>query len=66
MQAITCKGDGGSFKLTFRGETTQAIPHNAGIEAVKTALEALITIDHVSVEFSVGNNVCANTADGIG
>jgi hypothetical protein len=46
VQTITVTGTptGGSFTLTFNGQTTAAIAYNAAAAAVKTALEALTNI----------------------
>lgn len=41
--------DGGTFTLTFNGETTSALAWNASASTVKTALEALSGIDTVNV-----------------
>lgn len=46
--AITGTPTGGSFNLTFRGETTAAIPYNATAAQVDAALEALSTIGSVT------------------
>lgn len=45
-QTITINGSptGGSFTLSFRGETTDAIAHDADAAAIDAALEALSTI----------------------
>ena len=40
---------GGSFTLTFNGQTTAAIPYNASAAQVKAALEALPNINGVTV-----------------
>lgn len=42
--AITGAPTGGTFKLTFNGSTTTAIPYNATAAQVTSALEALPTI----------------------
>ncbi|MFP5335167.1 MAG: SdrD B-like domain-containing protein, partial [Actinomycetes bacterium] len=41
--------DGGTFRLSFGGETTGALPFDATAGAVETALEALGTIEAVTV-----------------
>lgn len=40
---------GGTFTLTVDGQTTAAIAYNASASAVKSALEALSTVDTVTV-----------------
>ena len=52
MQTITFDGTptGGTFKLTFRGATTGAIPYNATASAVQAQLEALSTIGAGNIE----------------
>ncbi|MET7395612.1 hypothetical protein ABZS66_19190 [Dactylosporangium sp. NPDC005572] len=46
VQTVTITGTptGGTYTLTFNGQTTAAIPYNATAAQVKTALEALSTI----------------------
>jgi hypothetical protein len=46
---------GGTFTLTLDGQTTSAINFNASTTDVKTALEALSTVDTVTVTGSAGN-----------
>lgn len=43
VQSISCKADGGSFTLSFRGETTAKISSAASALAVQTAMEAMRT-----------------------
>lgn len=47
VQTITLTGDptGGTYTLTFSGQTTAAIPYNATAAQVRTALEGLSNID---------------------
>lgn len=47
VQSVTLTGvpTGGTFTLTFDGETTAAIAYNAAASAVQTALEALSSIN---------------------
>lgn len=47
VQAVTISGapTGGTFTLTFRGQTTAGIAYNAAVATVQSALEALSTID---------------------
>jgi len=46
---------GGSFSLRYGGAATAALPHDASADAVKGALEALPTVDHVDVNRDVYN-----------
>ena len=81
VQTVTITGTptGGTFTLTFGGQTTAAIAYNATAATVQTALEALSTIraGNVGVSGSAGGpytvtfrgdlasqNVAAMTADG--
>ena len=58
VQTVTISGSptGGTFTLTYSGQTTSAIAYNAAASAVEDALEALsnIGIGDVSVEGSAG------------
>lgn len=79
VQTVTISATGGTFTLTFSGNTTAAIAWNAAASAVQTALEALASIGtgNVSVSGSAGGpysvtyigdlgltNVAAMTASG--
>lgn len=59
VQVVTISGSptGGTFTLTFQGETTAAIAYNATAAAVKTALVAAsadLTADDITVTGSAG------------
>lgn len=56
VQTVTLNGSvtGGTFTLSYAGDETAAIAYNATAGAVETALEALGTIDGVSVAGSAG------------
>jgi hypothetical protein len=54
---ITGTPTGGNFTLTFRGQTTSSIAHNAASAAIQTALQALTTI-------GAGNVTVSGTAPG--
>lgn len=43
---LTVSGVGGSYRLSYRGATTEAIPFDAPASAVQAALQALATVDH--------------------
>lgn len=83
VQSVTITGSptGGTFTLTFDGDTTSAINYNAAASTVQTALRALDSIDgaNVTVTGSAGGpytvtfvnelgaqNVAAMTASGAG
>ncbi|CAM9684713.1 unnamed protein product [Pylaiella littoralis] len=51
VQNVTCQATNGTFTLTFRQEETEPIPTNATSIDLKVALEALATVDTVSVAF---------------
>lgn len=53
MQGITLVASGGTFTLTFNGETTAAIPFNASAVQVESALNALSDIGGVGGTVSV-------------
>jgi hypothetical protein len=58
QQTVVLTGaTGGTFTLTFNGQTTGAIAYNAAVAAVNTALEALskLGVDGVEVTGSPGN-----------
>lgn len=61
VQTITCTGTSGSFKLTFRSATTEAIAYNADTIAVMDALQALDTIGTVEVTFGAGAVACSGS-----
>lgn len=44
VQSITVDGGGGTFTVTFNGQTTGALAYNITAAALKTALEALSTV----------------------
>lgn len=44
IQRVSCKADGGTFTLTFRGKTTVPIPYNAKAFEIQSKLEAIPTI----------------------
>eukprot|EP01031_Cornospumella_fuschlensis_P038707 gene38706-47059_t len=44
IQRVSCKADGGSFTLTFRGKTTVNIPFNAKVYDLQAKLEAVPSI----------------------
>jgi hypothetical protein len=58
VQTVTITGDptGGTFTLTFSGQTTAAIAHNATAAAVQAALEGLSNVEpgDVTVSGSAG------------
>eukprot|EP01029_Cantina_marsupialis_P031675 TRINITY_DN919_c0_g1_i1.p1 TRINITY_DN919_c0_g1~~TRINITY_DN919_c0_g1_i1.p1 ORF type:complete len:794 (+),score=144.49 TRINITY_DN919_c0_g1_i1:715-3096(+) len=64
-QEILCDCDGacsGGFYISFRGETTDLIAHDASDATVKASLQALHGIGEVSVAFSAGATVCDTAA----
>ena len=52
QQTVTCVGTSGTYWLTFRTFTTDAIAHDASAATVKAALEALSSLGTVSVAFN--------------
>ena len=57
VQLVTVAGTAGSFRLTFIGQQTAAIPYNATAAAVRGALEVLsnIGVGNVTVTGTPGN-----------
>lgn len=59
VQTVTLSGspDGGTFTLTYRGETTSDIAYDATAEEIETALEALSTVNSgdITVSGSISN-----------
>lgn len=79
VQSVTITGGptGGTFTLTFSGQTTAGIAFNAAASAVQSALNALSNLDGVTVTGSAGGpytvtfpadmgNVAQMTADATG
>jgi hypothetical protein len=58
VQTVACTASTGTFTLTFRQDTTGSIAYNAAASVVDTALEALTTIDTVTVTLSTGSVAC--------
>jgi len=55
VQVVTLSDStGGTFKLSFGGQTTSAIAYNASASTVDSALEALSTVDTVTVSGNAG------------
>ncbi len=62
IQVMTANGAaGGDFTLTFNGQTTANIAHNANASAIRAALEALSNID--TGDIAVTNASTADAAD---
>jgi hypothetical protein len=56
---------GGSFKVTFRSETSKAILHTATAAEVEAAILALPSINKVTVTFSNGVSACTTLGNNI-
>jgi len=63
VQLLRCRAEGGTAKLYFRTKTTESIPWNADVTALKAALVALTSITDLEVTYSSGITFCttANT-----
>jgi len=61
IQVIDCTCDtcSGSLHLSFKGEVTTAIPHDASTSTVQAILENLKTIHGVSVSYDTGSTLCS-------
>jgi len=64
VQRVDCTATTGTFTLTFRDLVTSAIAFDATAATVKSALEALGTINSVTVTL-VGGQACLATGGGI-
>ncbi|CAM9541561.1 unnamed protein product, partial [Phaeothamnion confervicola] len=53
VQSVTCDASGGSFTLSFDGQTTDAVAYDATAAEVAAALEELAGVNAVTVNFSV-------------
>ena len=60
---VLCKCDGcdatSTFTITFKGETTSAIPHDADTGLVQYRLQELSGINGVTVAYSAGTAACS-------
>jgi len=65
-QLIKHYANGGTFTLTYSGQTTAAIAWNASASAVETALELLSNIDNVSVTSATVSGYTAWTVEFLG
>jgi hypothetical protein len=54
VQKVTEQAQGGEYKLSFAGQTTAALPYDAGAAEVQSALEVLSTLGAGSVTVSGG------------
>lgn len=65
VQALSCLCDScsGTFTVTFRGKTSAPIAPSATASTVERTLEALETVDDITVAFDGGSTVC--DADGV-
>lgn len=68
VQTVTVDATGGTFTLSYNGETTAAIAENAAASAVETALEALGTLSttDVAVTGSAGGPFTVTFAASLG
>lgn len=60
VQMLLVNGTGGTYTLTYSGQTTGALNHNADASTIQAALEALSTIDAGTVEVSEELNTSPN------
>jgi len=64
-QTLTCAADGGSFRLTFRGRMTDAIPYDANSLALQQAIESLPTIGRVGLTMpTAASTACSASGTG--
>ncbi len=62
VQTVTVSADGGTFTLTFDGQTTSALAYNVSAADMQTALRALSNIDADGVTVSGGPGDIGGTA----
>lgn len=62
VQSLSCAGSSGGFQLTFREATTETIAYDATAAELEGYLEALDTVEDVSVNITSGSSVCGATA----
>lgn len=60
IQVLECTATGGSFQLSFRSAQTSLIPFDAAEVDIEAALESLVTIDDVQVEYTSGTVACSD------
>ena len=68
LQVLDCQCQGtcgGTFRLSFGGKTTAAIAHTASLSDVKSAIEALSTVDTVVLTFDDADASTVCDADGV-
>lgn len=64
--SVSVDADAGTFTLTVDGQTTSGIAYNAATSAVKSALEALSSVDTVNVTGSASNYTVEFTGSSAG
>ena len=64
IQRVLCDAMGGTFGLSFGGETAY-ISYNDGAEEIKEAIESLTVVDQVSVNINNGGSTACSSHDGI-
>eukprot|EP00597_Dinobryon_sp_UTEXLB2267_P003572 CAMPEP_0170078820 /NCGR_PEP_ID=MMETSP0019_2-20121128/15355_1 /TAXON_ID=98059 /ORGANISM="Dinobryon sp., Strain UTEXLB2267" /LENGTH=596 /DNA_ID=CAMNT_0010291967 /DNA_START=226 /DNA_END=2016 /DNA_ORIENTATION=- len=65
IQVVTCRADGGTFTLTFRGKTTERIPFNAKTSELQSYIEALPTLGPGTTKIiTSGGQACVDNKDG--
>lgn len=50
IQRLNCKADAGTFSISFRGNTTEAINYDDTHDVVEYKLEEIFTLSHVTVQ----------------
>jgi len=65
IQVVTCRADGGTFTLTFRGKTTERIPFNAKTSELQSYIEAIPTLGPGTTKIiTSGGQACVDNKDG--
>jgi hypothetical protein len=65
IQALNCRADSGSFTITFRGNTTEAINFDDTHDVVEMRLEEVFTISHVKIQMLLADQVTAASANAV-
>eukprot|EP00600_Ochromonadales_sp_CCMP1393_P008969 CAMPEP_0174963692 /NCGR_PEP_ID=MMETSP0004_2-20121128/5468_1 /TAXON_ID=420556 /ORGANISM="Ochromonas sp., Strain CCMP1393" /LENGTH=1166 /DNA_ID=CAMNT_0016212339 /DNA_START=204 /DNA_END=3703 /DNA_ORIENTATION=+ len=63
IQEIYCHADGGTFQLSFRGETSRTIYANSSAYELQQTLEEMRTVGHVNVTYESGQSVLCSITD---
>jgi len=66
VQHLTCTARSGSFRLSFRGQTTSLIHHNSSVSHVTESLQELTTIGIIKIRLQFGGSEDSRICDSSG